>query len=183
MIKPVKVESLYKGFIEIQGVTMQNDDGDTKVFERVKCGTAVVGICHDPINDIVMLVTQYRIGTMTPVIEFPAGMVDDDETLTKAITREIKEETGCDIKSATLIQDYMSAPGTDYAPTYVFYCTFDSRQAVHESEHVTSPFETTKVILKTAKELIYEVSDNQHVSVPVIIGAQYMKLLRHNLIQ
>lgn len=181
MIKPTKVEKLYEGFLEIQGVTMKNDEGDTKVFERCKAPTGVVGICHDPINDMVMLVEQYRVGAMRNMIEFPAGLVEDDESLTQAITREIKEETGCDIKSASLVQDYMSSPSTDYAPVYLFYCTFDSRQANHGQEFVTGPFESTTIHMMPAKQLIREVSDGVHKSSPVIMGAQYLKLLRHNL--
>lgn len=182
-MKPIKVEPLYDGFLAIQGVTMQNAAGDTKVFERCKSHTGVVGICHDPVNDTVMLVEQYRVGAMRNMIEFPAGIVEEDETLTQAISREIFEETGCEIKSATLIQDYMASPSTDFAPVYVFYCTFDSRQAVDGRLFRTSPFEDTTVVLKTAKELIWEVQENKHASVPVIMGAQYLKLLRHNLVK
>lgn len=181
-MKLKKIETLYKGFMEIQGVTFENDEGERKVFERCKCKPGAIAICHDPINDTVMLVKQYRVGAMQSLLEFPAGIVEDGEEAHQAVAREVLEETGCYIKSSTMIQEYMSSPSTDYSPVSIFYCTFDSRQA-EQKVFTTGPFESTEVVLYRAGDLIREVEDMAHPSVPVIIGAQYLKLLRHKLIK
>lgn len=182
-MKPIKIEKLYEGAIALQGVTMQNDDEDTMLFERVRLDTSVVGICHDPVNDTVMLVKQYQVGAMRSMVGFPTVKVEGEETLTDAVTRGVQEATGCEIKSASLIQDYMASPNMNFAPVYVFYCTFDSRQATNGATYGHTTFAPTEVVLKTAKELIWEVQENKHNSVGVIMGAQYLKLLRHNLVK
>lgn len=182
-MKPINVKTLHKGFLKLQAVTLENSQGETKDFERIIHNPCVVGVCHDPINDMVLLVEQYRYGAMMPMHEFPAGLIDKGEEAHEAITREVLEETGAALKSAQLIQSYMPMPGSMYAPTSLFYCTFDSR-AVEDGAVLTSgAFEETKVNLISAKQLIREVEANMHDSAPIVMGAQYLKLLHRGLVR
>lgn len=45
-------------------------------------------------RDKYLLITQYRPAVNCNVLEFPAGLVDDNETAVAAALRELKEETG-----------------------------------------------------------------------------------------
>lgn len=182
-MKPTNIKTLHRGFLKVQLLTVENDKGNSRDFERVVHSPAVVGICHDPINDQILLVEQYRYGAMQEMLEFPAGLIDKGEQAHQAVVREIWEEAGVNAKSATLINEYMSMPGSLHAPMSVFYVTFDSREVEDGTICETSEFEKTKVVLKTAKELIREVEANQHPSVPVIIGAQYLKMLHKGLVK
>lgn len=182
-MKPIKVTTLHQGFLKVQEILMENPNGDQKYFERILHQPAVVGLCHDPINDKVLLVHQFRVGAMQELLEFPAGLIDKGEEAHSAILREILEETGVVAKSATLLHEYMPLPGSCYAPISLFYVTFDSRDVVDGDIFTTSPLEVTTVVLKNAKEIIREVEDNKHQSAPIIMGSQYLKLLHRGLVK
>lgn len=177
------VSTLHRGFLKVQGLLVEALNGAERTFERIVHSPVVIGICHDPINDQIMLVEQYRYGAMMNMKEFPAGCVDRGEEPHKALAREVLEETGVELKSSTLIYDAMSMPGSMLAPMSIFYVTFDSRMVEEGKVLHTSPFEATKVNLMGAKQLIREVENNQHQSLPVIIGAQYIKLLHRGLVK
>lgn len=182
-MKPIKVNTLHTGFLKVQEITVENPQGSQKIFERVVHKPAVIGLCHDPINDKVMLVSQYRLGAMRHMLEFPAGLIDKGEDAHQAVARELLEETGVEAKSTTLLHEYMPLPGSCFAPMAMFYVTFDSRDVVDGAVFTTGEFEATTVVLKGAKELIREVEDNQHMSAPIIMGAQYLKLLHRGLVK
>lgn len=182
-MKPISVQTLHNGFLKLQEIIVENSKGETKPFERIIHSPAVIALCHDPINDMVMLVEQYRYGAMMPMSEFPAGLIDKGEQASQAVAREVLEETGAEIKSATLLQEYMAMPGSLHAPMSLFYCTFDSRTVEDGDVLETNSFERTTVRLVGAKELIREVEGNQHNSGPVIMGAQYLKLLHRGLVR
>jgi len=62
-------------------------------------GLAVVGIIHDPHNDKFLITKRPSYMRSFPgAFVFPGGSVDEDESLTEAVTREIQEETGLTIE-------------------------------------------------------------------------------------
>jgi 8-oxo-dGTP pyrophosphatase MutT (NUDIX family) len=182
-MKPVKVNTIHDGFLKVQQITLENPEGSQKVFDRVLHKPVVVGVCHDPITDKVLLVSQFRVGSMRTTVEFPAGIVDTGEQPHAAVVRELLEETGVVAKSATLLHEFMPMQGSVFAPVSMFYITYDSRTVEYGQVFKGNDFEETTAIIKSAKELIREVQDNQHQSAPIIIGAQYLKMLHKGLIK
>lgn len=180
-MKITGISTAYKGFCSVQHVTVEKEDGSTHTMERVVRKPAVIAVCHDPINDQVMLVEQYRFGAMQNVVEWPAGLVDEGEEEHMAVLREVLEETGVIAKSATLLYSYLASPGLQWEPIQVFYVTFDSREVESGVVFEGEGLESTRVIIKSAKELIKEVEQNKHKSLSVIAGAQYIKMLHHRL--
>ena len=61
--------------------------------EVVVHGPAVTVVANDR-DDRVWLVRQRRAGARGPLLELPAGNLDDDETPLAAAQRELREETG-----------------------------------------------------------------------------------------
>ena len=175
------INTAYKGFCSVQQVTVEKEDGTTHIMERVVRKPAVIAVMHDPINDQVMLVEQYRFGAMQNVVEWPAGIVDEGEEEHIAVLREVLEETGVIAKSATLLYSYLASPGLQWEPIQVFYVTFDSREVENGVVFEGEGLESTKVIVKSAKELIREVEQGKHKSLPVVVGAQYIKMMHHRL--
>jgi len=62
--------------------------------ERVNNTKAVIIIPEDRKNNYYILIKQYRLPFENYVIEFPAGLIDKDETIEQTAKREIIEETG-----------------------------------------------------------------------------------------
>lgn len=63
-------------------------------LERKKNKEAVVVVPIDIVRKRIMLIKQYRVVVEQHVIEFPAGLIDEGETIAQAAARELEEETG-----------------------------------------------------------------------------------------
>lgn len=59
------------------------------------------------VNDKIVLLKQYRVPVGGYIYEFPAGLVDKDETPFDAGKRELKEETGLDFISGEIFTNDM----------------------------------------------------------------------------
>lgn len=85
-----------------------------ELFDR---GDAVAVLPYDPIQDVVVLIEQFRIGAMrnqhSPwLIECVAGMIDaDDEGPEQVIHRETQEEIGLSLGRVKPLFDYWVSPG------------------------------------------------------------------------
>ena len=80
----------------------------------------IVGLMLDPHR--IVLIKQYRVPAGDYIIEFPAGLIDEGETVEEAAIREFKEETGMEVKQILSISPstYNSAGLTDETVTIVF---------------------------------------------------------------
>ena len=51
-------------------------------------------ICHSSKSNRILVIKEFRIPINKYVIEFPAGLIEDGETIEQAAIKELKEETG-----------------------------------------------------------------------------------------
>jgi ADP-ribose pyrophosphatase len=84
-----------------------------EVFLR---GHAVAILPYDPKRDRVVLIEQFRIGAAAAerpawLMEIPAGIVENDETVEDVAHREVKEEAGLDLLHLQPIVEFMPSPG------------------------------------------------------------------------
>lgn len=63
-------------------------------------GVIIYSVCRDENEDDekIVLIRQYRVSIDDYIYEFPAGLVDEGENYHEAGIRELKEETGLDLK-------------------------------------------------------------------------------------
>jgi len=90
-----KVSSLK--FVELEEITWQGTDGKTRIWdtaERVGRLEAVMLIAKLVPSNRLILINQYRPPVNNYVLEFPAGIIDKNETPETTALRELKEETG-----------------------------------------------------------------------------------------
>jgi ADP-ribose pyrophosphatase len=83
--------------------------GDLHAFHVVDVPTCVQVIPFTP-DGRVVLVEQFRQGVQRVSLEFPAGVVEDDEDPVDAAVRELEEETGYRTARAELLGDFDPDP-------------------------------------------------------------------------
>ncbi len=93
---------------------MISRDKDIKEFEKLhdRKPDAVVMIMHDATGEKVLINKEYRMAVGTYVFSFPAGIIEEGETVREAASRELREETGLHIDSIVdEIRESFSAVG------------------------------------------------------------------------
>ncbi len=83
-------------------------------FARRRTASAVVAIIAVTPSDELLFVEQHRIPVAAPVIEFPAGLVGDEdanEDLLVAANRELDEETGWSARDLRVVNHGPSSAG------------------------------------------------------------------------
>lgn len=84
----------------------------------------VIAALHKDSNKLV-LIKQFRVPINNYIYELPAGLVDNNEQMEKAVCRELKEETGLKLVSINKINSkdklYLSPGMTDESVSFV-YC-------------------------------------------------------------
>lgn len=150
-----KVTPEYKGFLTINRYEIEKDlheggkqDMTWLIMER---GNAVGILAYDPRTDEVVLVNEMRAGILAaggyPYTDtLPAGGINRGETPVQAAEREMREETGLDLKGGRIIHDkaYVSAGGTSESISIVFG-TIDITKAggIHGNEDEKENIKTT----------------------------------------
>ena len=132
------VDTKYQGFFKMNEYTLQHklfsgQQSQTftrEVFER---GDAVVVMPYDVKQDKVLLIEQFRAGAIrgedSPwLLEFIAGMFDDNESPIEVAIREAKEEANISLSADTLqpIMEYLSSPGGMSERIHLYLAHFDS---------------------------------------------------------
>lgn len=108
--KIIKEIPLYKGAIlNLKRNLVELEDSNLAFREIVehKKGVALLAVKDDKI----IFVKQFRSATKTMMLEIPAGMVDEGESLKEAALRELSEETGFTSNNLKMLGSFYPSPG------------------------------------------------------------------------
>jgi len=117
------VRQLYAGFLRVNRyeLEVEQHQGGLRhlTWEVMERGNSVAVLGYDPLRDEVVLVNEMRPGVLVGG-DYPyadnlvAGAIGDDETPLEAGMREMKEETGLDLRDPVLVHPgaYVSSGGT-----------------------------------------------------------------------
>ena len=163
----VKKNKLYSGYFEYLEALVKYKKFDNtwsnevrrEIFER---GDAVAVLIYDPKQDTLIMVEQFRTGaTRHPkgpwTLEIVAGTLEKNESPEDCATREVKEETGIDLKNElVLISDHLVSPGASTERMWLFYAEADSQNAggVYGLDSIGENTKVVKVSRKRALKLI-----------------------------
>jgi ADP-ribose pyrophosphatase len=115
----------------------------------------IIAAFHEESKKIVCI-KQFRVPLNDYVYELPAGLIDGDEDIEKAVERELKEETGLDLieinQAKSKNKVYASAGMTDESAAIVFCtCGGDSSKLYLEEDE---DIETMLLSMGEAKDLL-----------------------------
>lgn len=121
--KEISSELMFEGrIIDVYKQTVMLPDGKTATREVVMHKPAAVII---PLidHDRVLLVKQYRKAINQELLEFPAGISEDEESISETAVRELEEETGYKSESVVLLGSCFPAPGFCDEKLFFFLAT------------------------------------------------------------
>lgn len=163
-LKPIKYElisSYEEGYIGKKVYNVYYADGMVKRCEQItknkRNGDAVVIIPITDDNKYVMIV-EARPNTKNAVaIEFPAGMVDEDENPVLAAKRELLEETGYDVLDIEKIEWHYQDQGCGKAIIRTYLATGCKRVRKQDLDSE----EKIEVIEMTYEEILELIKKNE----------------------
>ncbi|MDA0263784.1 MAG: NUDIX hydrolase [Chloroflexi bacterium] len=149
-------ERIYEGrIINVRVDTVQMPNGNSATREVVEHSHAV---CIVPVDEDgnVLLVRQFRTPIGSPLLEVPAGGVEDGEVSEEAVLRELQEEIGYTADKLVHLSSFWVAPGwaTEFMHAYLATGLRVSRLDGDEDENiqvVRLPFDEAVAMFKTGE--------------------------------
>ena len=122
--------------LRVERVVLQ--DGTETLRDIVQHPSSVVIVPLEDDGNVVM-VRQYRKAAGRELLEFPAGVMEDDATPLDAARRELREETGLDATELVEIGNFFAAPGSMTERLHSFLATglFANPLAPDDDERIT----------------------------------------------
>ena len=122
--------------LRVERVVLQ--DGTETLRDIVQHPSSVVIVPLEEDGSVVM-VRQYRKAAGRELLEFPAGVMEEDASPLEAARRELREETGLDATELIELGNFFAAPGSMTERLYSFLATglFPNPLAPDEDERIT----------------------------------------------
>ncbi|GAA5315016.1 MAG: ADP-ribose diphosphatase [Candidatus Pelagadaptatus aseana] len=185
-------EPLFRSFFKADKVTLRHrlyQGGwsapiTREIFIR---GEAVGVLLYDPVNDLIGLVEQFRIGALQDAhgpwcMEVVAGMVEANESLEEVAWREVEEETDLKPDALEYICEYMASPGGCDERLHV-YCARLNLQGAGGVHGLVAEGEDIKLHVMAAAEVFAELYSGRFNNAATMIALQWLQLNRPRLQQ
>ncbi len=143
---------IYDGRISsLREDTVELPNGRTALREIVEHAPVVALVPIDE-NRNVVLVRQYRLAAGEALLEIPAGLIDDGESVEAAAQRELREETGYRAAELRYLTGFFVSPGFCTEFVHVFLATGLSESPLDgdEDEDIT----VERILLAEAVRLV-----------------------------
>ena len=161
-------ERKYKGFINIDELTVKTRSGKEVKRELMVRKDAVAGIVYDTNMKKFIFVNQWRPGSNSEIIEIPAGTLDTEgEDPREAMMREIDEEIGYKTDTIVLVDECYMSPGGSSEVISIYYCEVSNK--IHDGGGLE--YEDIDVIEMD----IDEVMSTRFRDAKTVIGVNYIK--------
>ena len=155
-MKILDTEETYQTkWLKMKKTYYHDKKGEKKAWEfvtRTNEPRVVSIICKEKTTGEFLLIKQYRIPIESIQIEFPAGLVEDHETLEKGALRELEEETGYTGEILSISNPLPKTAGLTNEATHFVFCSVDksvkNETSMDASEEITSLWSTPEDYMK-----------------------------------
>ena len=192
-IKDVEIlvkETVFQGFFRLTKVTLRHrlfkggwsEPIERELFDKASAAAAIV---YDPVNDLIGLVEQFRVGMLESpngpwALEGVAGMVDKAESTEALILREMKEEAGLSAAELIYITGFYPTPGScnEYCDLYCAICDLSEAGGVYG---LHEEGEDILFNVSPAEEVFDAMLNGRANNGATLIGLQWLQLNRNEL--
>lgn len=188
------IKTKYHGFFKLNEYQLkhklfsqkQSNSFTREVFER---GDAVVIMLYDPNKDTLLLLEQFRPGVLraneTPwMLEFVAGMFNENESPIDVAVRESKEEANIEVKPELIkpIMKYFSSPGAMSERIFLYWAPFDSSKVSSGSVYgLADENEDIMLHLVSRNDALILLDEGKISNAATVIGLQWLAINYQNL--
>ena len=151
IVKKVKKISLSKGFFSFWRYQFLIKSLNKKIKpykinrEIIGVGDVVFALCYSPEEKKFYLIKQFRpfyyVRKEKYKFELVGGLVDEGETLSQALKREIKEEIGVKVLKLKKLTKYCPVPGYSDEIVHVYYAEVEKIK----DSHLYNKFENEEI--------------------------------------
>lgn len=146
-------------------------------------GSIVACLLHNPQNDHVLLIRQFRlpsllIGRDSHVIEVPAGMLDGIDPEARMLA-ELEEETGFRVAKLEKLYDLMMSPGGLDENAVLFIGTYNANHRISDGGGLKHEGEDIEVLEMPLDDAIEMVKTGDIYDAKTVILLQHMALQKH----
>lgn len=183
-------EIAYKGFFAIEKIQLRHRlfrggwslPLTRELFVR---GTAVAAVIYDPINQLIGLVEQFRIGLVDSgnspwCREVVAGMIEPGETNEQVMLRELQEEADIIPSALCEICDYYSSPGGT-SEKLTLYCAIADLANTGGVYGLEEEGEDIRMQVFAADDVLMNIYNGQYANAATLICLQWLAANKQRL--
>ena len=113
----------YQGYLNIDEITYRTKSGKEGKRELMVRKNAVAALLYDTVKEKYILISQWRPGSASDIVEVVAGTLDKPgEDPRDAMIREIEEEVGYATDTIKLIDECYMSPGGSSEVITIYFC-------------------------------------------------------------
>lgn len=113
----------YQGYLNIDEITYRTKSGKEGKRELMVRKNAVAALLYDTVKQKYILISQWRPGSASDIVEVVAGTLDKPgEDPRDAMIREIEEEVGYATDTIKLIDECYMSPGGSSEVITIYFC-------------------------------------------------------------
>ncbi len=153
-----------------------------RIFERKD---AIAIVLYDNVNDKLLLIQQFRQGcyikkNIDCPYEIVAGLVDKNDTMESAISREVEEESKVKVLKIIKIGSFFPEISFSTREIHLFCGKFDSSNTSKYAD-LKSENEDTKTLLFSKDEVRNMLKNNEIINSHTLIALQWFFLNLNNI--
>ena len=163
-------------------IQKKNGEWESQKREVYDHGNAVTVLLYNSEKKTILLTKQFRMPTYVNgnssglLIETPAGLLEKNESPEQAMIREIREETGYEIKEVERVCEAYSSAGSLTEMIYYFVAPYSKEQQVGKGGGLAEEGEELTVMELPFSEAIAMVERGEIKDAKTILLIQYVQL-------